>query len=290
MHAAAWIRSGRWAILGLMAGCANPDILTVSQPQSSDTVPAQQPGPSKRPSRHWMRVSQYAICSDVELNPTDPFFRELELLPGQIQEQFKLPPGNGIIQVFLFETQDQYDSYMAVRYPKLPSRRAYFIAEPRAASTGDDLLVYTWMGDQLKTDLRHELTHAILHGVLKTVPLWLDEGIASYFELPSNANGVNSAHVDQLVKSHFQPDLARLETFGKVAQMEKPEYREAWAWVHFLIHSSPKTKELLIAYLSDMQTNVNPPPLLPKLREIHAEPDGELVDHLNRLPNSRVRN
>ena len=43
------------------------------------------------------------------------------------------------------------------------------------------------MGDHLRTDLRHELTHALLHGVLKDVPLWLDEGLAGFFELPPDA-------------------------------------------------------------------------------------------------------
>jgi hypothetical protein len=280
------VRFVHWLPFVVLAGCSLPAPESSTRVLERDTVPAQLPNPAKRPSQHWMRIAQYAICSDVELNPNDPFFRELEQLPGQIQDQLKLPPGNGIIQVFLFETQEQYEAYMAVRYPKLPPRRAYFIAEPRAASTGDDLLVYTWMGDQLKTDLRHELTHAVLHGVLKTVPLWLDEGIASYFELPTNAKGINAQHVEQLTRGPFQPDLARLETFGKVAQMEKPEYREAWVWVHFLMHSSPKTNDLLIKYVAELQTNDNPPPLLPKLKDLHPAPEGELVDYLVTLRKS----
>ena len=32
-------------------------------------------------------------------------------------------------------------------------------------------------------DLRHECTHALLHAVLPAVPLWLDEGLAKYFEV-----------------------------------------------------------------------------------------------------------
>lgn len=275
--------------LGLLAfsGCAFVDRYNLSEIPNSDTVQAQSISPPKRPSKYWMRVSQYAICSDTELNPNDPFFRDLEQLPGQLQDCFRLPAGNGIVQVFLFETPEQYDAYMVLRYPKLPSRRAYFIAEPRAGSTGDDLLVFTWMGEHLKTDLRHELTHAILHGVLKGVPLWLDEGIASYFELPHSANGVNGQHLDQLTTTSFQPDLARLESLSKVAQMEKPEYREAWAWVHFLLHSSPKSREILIAYMLDLQTNSNPPPLLPKLRELNPEPNGELLQHLISLSQTR---
>ena len=247
----------------------------------SNTVPAFSPSTStpKRPSKNWLRVSQYAICADFDLNPNDPLFRELEELPSQIQNELKIPPGNSVIQVFLFDTQDHYEAYMTVRYPKLPIRRAYFISEPRA-SAGDDLLVYTWMGDHFRTDLRHELTHAVLHSVLKSVPLWLDEGLAGFFELPPGQDGWNAAHAEAIHKSVFQPDLARLEKMNKVSQMEKPEYRESWAWVHLMLRSNEKAKNALLAYVAELQTNPNPGLILPKLKEALLEPDAALVDHL----------
>jgi hypothetical protein len=269
-------------------GCANTNSssqtnwATAVNP-ASDTVPAQIVLNPKRPSKFWMRISQYAICSDVELNPVDPFFRELESLPGQIQTELNLPQGNNVIQVFLFDTQEKYESYMAIRYPKLPSRRAYFIAEPRAGAVGDDLLVFTWMGDQLKTDLRHELTHAVLHSVLKTVPLWLDEGLASYYEISPSNDGLNASHLEAIKKGTSSPDLNRLEGLSKVAQMEKGEYRESWAWVYFLLKSSPATKQFLVRYLADMQTNANPSAIYMKLKEIVPEPEAALVDYLATL-------
>lgn len=274
-----------WPLVCLLTiGCAGLSPGPDSGLNTSDTVAVAAPpgAPPKRPSKNWLRVSQYAICTDFTIDPTDPLFRDVESLPGQVQDELKLPPGNNVIQVFLFETQESYEAYMTVRYPKLPTRRAYFIAEPRAAS-GDDLLVYTWMGDHLRTDLRHELTHAILHGVLKTVPLWLDEGLAGFFELPPDSNGFSSPHHESLTKNPFAPDLARLETLGKVSQMEKPEYREAWAWVHLMLRGDPKAKSALLAYVHDLRTNVNPGPLRVKLKDAHAEPEAALVDHLAKV-------
>ena len=271
----------------IVSGCtayqSNPNENSDSDTISANPVTAQTP---KRPAKNWLRVSQYAICTDFDLNPTDPLFRELEDLPGQIQTELNLPPGNSVIQVFLFDSQEHYEAYMTVRYPKLPLRRAYFIAEPRAAS-GDDLLVYTWMGDHLRTDLRHELTHAVLHSVLKSVPLWLDEGLAGFFELPVANAGLNESHLEFMQKGTFQPDLSRLEKLGKVAQMEKPEYREAWAWVHFLLRGSPQAKSCLLAYLVELQSNPNPGLLSPKIRESFSEPEAALVDHLAKLTPSK---
>ena len=273
--------------ISLIAGCsAFPSNSNESNDSETIAAMATTGSSAKRPSKNWLRVSQYAICTDFDLNPTDPLFRELEDLPGQIQSELKLPPGNSVIQVFLFETQESYEAYMTVRYPKLPLRRAYFIAEPRAA-TGDDLLVYTWMGDHLRTDLRHELTHAVLHSVLKSVPLWLDEGLAGFFELPVANRGLNESHLEILQKGAFQPDLARLEKLGKVSQMEKPEYRESWAWVHFLLRGSPAAKDGLLAYLVELQTNPNPGPLAAKIKETFPEPEAALVDHLSTLSLSK---
>jgi hypothetical protein len=180
---------------------------------------------------------------------------------------------------------------MRLRYKDLPPRRAYVLQEEQRVSGKDDLKIYTWMGNHLRTDLRHELTHALLHGVLKDVPLWLDEGLASYFELPPGSAGVNSQHVEVLRRGPFQPDLARLEKLERVAQMGKPEYREAWAWVHLMLRGDPAAKKVLQDYLQLLRTNSTPGPLLPRLREVMLDPEQELVEHLEKLelPQARGR-
>ncbi len=236
---------------------------------------------AKRPAKHWLRVGQYVIYADIPLDQHDPLFRELGELPEQIQTELQLPPGDSLVQVFLFETQDKYDAFLKARYPKFPNRRAYFVAEPRAGA-GDDLLVFTWMSDNLRTDLRHELTHATLHGVLKGVPLWLDEGLAGYFELPPNHDGINSSHLEVLRRGPFQPDLARLEKLGQVNQMEKPEYREAWAWVHLMLRGDPPARSALLEYVQQLRSTATPGPLLPKLRDALADPNQALADHLTK--------
>ncbi len=244
--------------------------------------------PATAPGKHATRRDYFVLYHDFELDRSDPLFADLGALPDQVFGELGLPPGTGIVQVFLFDTQDRYERYMKAKYRNLPNRRAYFIAEPRAGGA-DELKIFTWMGDTLATDLRHELTHALLRGVLKDVPLWLDEGLAGYFELPPQNAGVNAAHLDTLRRTPFRPDLARLEKFGHVAQMEKPEYREAWAWVHLMLRSSPGTKKVLHEYLLALRTDPAPGPLLPKLREALPDPEQALVDHLGALDAPRVR-
>jgi len=266
---------------------------TSTPPQPVDVAPPQAPPPqtpvsTAPPGKHATRCGYYVFYHDFEVDKSDPLFAELEELPDQVFSELNLPPSNAVVQVFLFDNQDRYERYMRTKYRNLPTRRAYFIAEPRAGGA-DELKVFTWIGDHLRTDLRHELTHALLHSVLKDVPLWLDEGLAGFFELPPHQDGVNPQHLDTLRRGPFQPDLARLEKFDQVRQMEKPEYREAWAWVHLMLRSGPGAKKVLHDYLQSLRTDSNPGPLLPRLSEIVPEPEQALAEHLATIEMPRLR-
>jgi len=286
----AWSRRQLLRAVGALAlgsvGCGLLHDRSAKLPTTSTGEPADRvaglpiPALPKKPGKYYHRVSQYVFYSDFPLEPADSLFAELEELPEQIQTELKLPTGSGVVQVFLFEDQEKYEAYIQARYPKLPIRRAYFFAEQRGTSLPDDLTVCTWVGKHLRTDLRHELTHALLHGVLKAVPLWLDEGIAGVFEQPANAAGVNLAHLEALRKPGFAPNLARLERLGQVHQMEKPEYQEAWAWVHFMLHSTPANRKVLQDYLQALRQNPNPGGLLAKLEAASPDLNKLLLDHL----------
>jgi hypothetical protein len=242
------------------------------------------------PGKHATRGAYYVVYHDFELSKSDPFFAELDALPDQVFGELKLPAGAALVQVFLFDTQENYEQFMGTKYPALPRRRAYFLSQPRPGGA-DELKIYTWMGNHITTDLRHEFTHALLRGVLKDVPIWLDEGLAGYFELPPEQQGVNPQHLKALRGPGFQPDLARLETLTQVAQMKAAEYREAWAWVHLMLRSGPAARKVLHQYLQALRTDPNPGPLLPRLRDAVPDPEPALVEHLAgvELPKSTAR-
>ena len=244
---------------------------------------AQAPSPpaiAKKPSKYQQRLSQYVFYSDFPLEMSDPLFRELEDLPEQLQHELRLPMSQSIVQIYLFEDQEKYEAYLQARDPKLPMRRAYFFGEQRGSNLPEELIVVTWAGKNLRTDLRHELTHALLHSVLKSVPLWLDEGLAGFFEQPSNTDGINLAHLDALRRGDFTPNLARLEKFTQVEQMDRAEYQESWAWVHLMLRGQPAGRKVLTDYLQTLRTHGNAGSLLAKLQAACPEPHTMLLDHL----------
>jgi hypothetical protein len=240
------------------------------------------------PGKHTMRVSQYVFFADFELNKSDPLFQELADLREQVVRDLQLPTADSAIQVYLFDDRDRYENFMHERYPDLPKRRAFFVAQPRTVGGTDELLVFTFWGDRVKQDLRHELTHALLHSVLKDVPLWLDEGLAEYYELPPGSDGVNPKHLEELRKSPSTPDLAKLEQLTQVSQMSPVEYREAWAWVHLMLRGSPPARQVLLAYLQQLRTTANPGPLAVRLTPAVPQLNEALTDHLRQLSRTQA--
>jgi hypothetical protein len=288
----------------LSIGCGSverrgsPPAVTTTREPTTERATIPPPPVAKRPDAHAARVGPYVFHTDFPLDTRDPLFRELETLPDQIESELRVATGSALIRVFLYEHEEQYHAFLKAKDPKLPLRSAYFFAEPtRGFGQPPDLHVYTWAGPRVKTDLRHELTHALLHGVLKGVPLWLDEGLAGFFEQPPANDGVNPAHLESLLtpdqlRGPFRGDLARLEKMSTVNQMGRPEYQEAWAWVHFMLRD-PKARPVLLDYIQALRTTSNPGPFHPRLEAAIGDPSGPLTAYLAKLdlpaPISRIQ-
>ncbi|HEX5272955.1 MAG TPA: hypothetical protein VFW33_20805, partial [Gemmataceae bacterium] len=171
------------ACLALLLGCHT---FKVPGPAGDKPDKGEKEASQARPGKFSFRVSQYVFYSDFEVKRDQPIFRELSDLREQVYKELQLPPpgADSLIHVYLFADKESYERFIQARYPGLPDRRAFFMEEqPRGLSKGE-LLVFTFRSTRISLDLRHELTHALLHSVLKDVPLWLDEGLAEYYELP----------------------------------------------------------------------------------------------------------
>ncbi|MCI0680945.1 MAG: DUF1570 domain-containing protein [Gemmataceae bacterium] len=244
------------------------------------------------PTKHSFRVSQFVFYSDFEVQRNAPLFRDLGALREQVFRELQLPSSSALVQVYLFEDKERYEKFMQSKYPDLPRRRAFFVAQPRRLGGGEDLIVYTYWGDRIQQDLRHELTHALLHSVLKDVPLWLDEGLAEYFEMPASWKGVNYQHLEALRRGPSGPapcNLDRLEQLSEVQQMAPAEYREAWAWAHLMLRSTPQARQALLSYLQELRTNPRPGPLKPRLAQAFLSLDEALQRHLEQLDLGRPK-
>ena len=217
------------------------------------------------PGRHSVQADQLVLLSDFRIDYNHAVIADLKKLRGDVLRVLELTPSEQPVVVYLFENEQLYYDYLKSTWPMLPYRRAYFFGNSY------ELAVYTSWGDTVKEDLRHEFTHGLLHSTLRAVPLWLDEGIAEYFEEAGDESGaVKRKAVERLslaMSNGWRPSMTRLEGLEEVADMGQSDYEESWAWIHFMLHGDPAVRQILIDYLADLRTTLNPEPLSNRLDE-----------------------
>jgi hypothetical protein len=227
------------------------------------------------------RTGPYVVFSNFAIKPDAPAIRSLQSLERDIEASLgiRVRDEKPSVQVYILDDRQSFMHFLRYYYPELPPRRAFFVAK------GEERHVYTFMGERLEEDLRHEATHALLHVAVGDLPLWLDEGLAEYFEGPDGRQGSNPEHLERLPQdrtSGWTPDLARLETLTLVSQMAPRDYRESWAWVHFLLNHSGTTRAALLGYLADLRTNPETPALSERLRTNDLATPERLLVHIDK--------
>lgn len=221
-------------------------------------------------------AGSFVVLSEFPLGPYEVLFKELTMLQDDLIAMLKVPPAKETVEIYLFKNEASYRAYLRERYPDVPYRKAMFI---KGKGPGR---VFTYLSKELATNLRHEGTHALLHAALPMVPLWLDEGLAEYFEVPVGQRTVGNPHLGKEVWSSrlgIPTRLTTLEEKRDIADMSATDYRHAWAWVHFLLHSSPEAHEELIAYFADIQANTPPGLLSERLEKKLPGAEKKLAQH-----------
>ena len=206
----------------------------------------------------------------------DPAFRELAHLENELQRTLGLPRVKTPIDVLLFSSQGQHREFLARRYPRVPYRRALFV------QTGDRGAVYAYRHAELPVDLRHECTHALLHANLAMVPLWLDEGLAEYFEMPPGHRAFQHPHLKSLrwkLRLGMVSNVESLEAARSLHDMGANEYRFAWAWAHYMLHGPEAAHHALVYFLADIYRGNPPGQLSTRLRQAVPDLETSMVQH-----------
>lgn len=223
--------------------------------------------------------------ADFSLATCRPLLDELGELKSDLAAALGMPAPRQTIHVFLFQTRATYQAYLQQYFPQVPQRRAMYI---QVRGPG---MVFTYRGPELDVDLRHEATHALLHAWLPQVPLWLDEGLAEYFEVPRDQRRAEHPHREAILRRMAvggPQRLERLEGYTRVEQMGRDEYCDAWAWVHFLLHGPPEAQQELLRYLQELASASPPGPLSPRLRRRWPDLERRLEEHFGAGPPRRL--
>ena len=222
---------------------------------------------------------QLVVNSDVALAPDEPVVQGLLQLRGDLAALLQLTTSEEPIYVYLFEDEAEFTALIERQYPELHGRRAIFV------KNADGLTVYARWTERVDEDLRHEVAHGYLHSVLPHVPLWLDEGVAEYFENPPAEMGRNQAHIDLLsaARHRWSPDLMQLERLTEASQMDQLDYAEAWLWIHFCLNTTAERRVTLLQYVGSLQAGR----ATQTFHEMIGLAEQELKQHLERLSRPR---
>jgi hypothetical protein len=193
----------------------------------------------------------FVIRADFPLAGFDELLKDLQQLQVDLNRSLGIQPPRERIELYLLSNERIYRAFLKRHFPGTPYAPALFY-KSRGVSR-----VIVHKSPEFEVDIRHECTHALLHANLPVVPLWLDEGLAKYFEQPPEK---------RLYDHPYAKYLTWRLRFGMVASLEKLEkkdsfeavsddYRDSWAWAHYLLHGSPEARHELIRYLNDLRSH-----------------------------------
>ena len=233
------------------------------------------------PTRYQLRTGPFVVYSNTPIPAESPAVACLHSLETDLSSRlgYRALAGQDPVEIYVLSDRNAYAHFLKFYYPELPPRRAFFLAQ------GERRVVYTYLSDRLEEDLRHEAAHALLRGCYGDLPLWLDEGLAEYFETRTDIVDIQDEHISKIpgdLKNGWVPDLPRLESFTDIHQMSVRDYREAWAWVHLMLEDRQVGKNLLLDYLEKNRTGQHPR-LLSQMLAARGATSKTLLAHLQQV-------
>jgi hypothetical protein len=240
------------------------------------------PQPHVAPDQPWVdwRVTgPFVTRAEFALGPYEGLLRDLGRLQADLIRHLGVPPARQWIEIYLFDAKRAYADYLERQLPEVPYRPALFVKSRGVCR------VYAYRDSELAVNLRHECTHALLHTVQPMVPLWLDEGLAEYYELAPDQRAFDNPYLKPLrwnARFRMVPHLAKLERLEGMEQMGAAEYRYAWAWVHFMLHGSKEAHTELVGYLAAIRAQTPPGLLSDHLSRALPSPYEQLLSHLKK--------
>ncbi|MCS7159066.1 MAG: hypothetical protein RMJ19_01215 [Gemmatales bacterium] len=215
----------------------------------------------------------FLVCADGPVRHLDALAQELLELSERLQTELGVPLRIERIRLYLFHDREMYEQFLLQNVPHLTqrdvNRQGLFFVH------GKTPVIVAAIGPDLRRTLRHEFVHAVLNPSLPGLPLWLDEGLAMYYEVPEG-HGWQERLAEQLerqTRQGWQASLTRLERLTRMQQMGVLEYAEAWSWTFLLLRAGPQHRTCLQGFLADLQRGATVPPLSERWRTTGQTPE-----------------
>jgi tetratricopeptide (TPR) repeat protein len=196
--------------------------------------------------RESVQSDHYEITTDIDRTTASEAAKVLEESYGAYVNLLGRPKGKAPrARVFLFSGEEGYRRYADDVTGDAPMQTAGMYSPVLK-----QLLIWNLpTREAMFKTVRHEGLHQFLDRQMRDPPIWLNEGLAEYFETVRVVNGswkkgeVRKDHVPVLVGA------APLEKFLRIDHADfykgaEANYPQAWSVVHFLLHGTPESKKI----------------------------------------------
>lgn len=208
---------------------------------------------NKASAQKWVStavVGPFYCWADFNLEDVAGELQGLQEIHQQLTQKIGLPKTKEWIELYIFKDNASWRLFLKEKYPEVPYRRALYIKKK-----DENGQLFLHLHREFSVDLRHEGTHALIHAsvMASDMPIWLDEGLAEYFEVPAGNRQTGSvwfAKTEWNAKFGITPDLEALEKIQGMQNMTNNDYRDSWAWVNFLLNGPNEVRNILPEYVA----------------------------------------
>jgi hypothetical protein len=196
-------------------------------------------------------AKRFQFVADYRFTQSKQVGAELESLAQQLWSELMIPDKRTPVRVYLFSTQNAFSVYVRKHIPSLTqadtNRTAMFLLR------NDTPYIFAVATPELILNLRHEFVHVLLNTSHENLPIWLDEGLAEYYELKDGEQQEFRKLLARQNRLFWRPGIGRLERLKTMSQMGLVEYAEGWSWVHLLMEGSKASRRVIPEYLSNLR-------------------------------------
>ncbi|MEC7566595.1 MAG: DUF1570 domain-containing protein [Planctomycetota bacterium] len=179
----------------------------------------------------------------------------LRQLPQRVSQLYGYPVVVSPVSVIVFSDRASYLAHLERTLPKAPRRSSLFVVR------GGRPTILVSQGATLAQDLMHEAVHALNYSTFQNgiLPLWMDEGLAEWFEADvDQQDRVHGLVLQQLLgnQRRMLPEplrLSSLERIKSTTRADAVDYAASWAWCRFLSNRKDRCHEIWAGYLRDLK-------------------------------------
>ncbi|MFQ5732390.1 MAG: hypothetical protein ACE5KM_10615, partial [Planctomycetaceae bacterium] len=182
------------------------------------------------PKLQGRQIGRFLFVTDHKFDGRE-MARDLNALERRLKSDLGLPGVSGTVRIYVFQSHGAFSRYIRKHIPYLTARdtqrNGLFLLRNGKA------YIFLAQHKRLTESARHEFVHTVVNAAIRNPPVWVDEGLAMYYETAKP--GTNRPHLrkrlEKARRRGHRANAVKLDSRKSMSQMTPLDYAESWAWV-----------------------------------------------------------